>query len=114
MKHRFWHLVEGSIKVQPGQRVESGDLLAMGDNTGMSTGNHLHRGLKPQIEENGEYRNELSGNGYYGAIDPEPYYFNIFIGDYMNTLKKQVSMLTAIINMLKLLMRLRITIKGRY
>lgn len=71
----YWHLKKGSIVVHASQKVKAGDLLAQADNTGMSTGSHLHFGLKPvyQGENDWSWWNAEQNNGYAGAIDPEPY-----------------------------------------
>lgn len=71
----YWHLKEGSIKVTGSQKVKAGDLIALADNTGQSTGSHLHFGLKPvyQGETSWTWYNTDQNNGYNGAIDPQPY-----------------------------------------
>ena len=64
--------VEGSIlghlkdwNVNINKEVEEGDLIAWGDNTGWSTGPHLHWGY---------YRHPRDRqNGYGGTIDPTPF-----------------------------------------
>ena len=61
-----------SFKV--GDRVKVGDLIGWADNTGVSTGDHLHYEVKP-VDELGN--NVLRGNGFFGAIDPLPYLQNI-------------------------------------
>ena len=53
-----------------GQQVKQGDLLGHGDNTGWSTGSHLHFGMK-LLNANGEVINR--NNGYDGAVDPLKY-----------------------------------------
>lgn len=95
-KHRFWHLERYNVRV--GDRVGTGDLIAYSDNTGLSTGPHLHRALKPVYKDkNGSYWNKYSNNGYYGGIDIEPFFTNIFVVDYMNNLKGQISVMRKII-----------------
>ena len=60
---------------QLGWQVKAGDLIGYADNTGASTGDHLHFGLKPQAqnESNGAWYNTEQLNGYNGAIDPFPF-----------------------------------------
>ena len=65
----YYHLLSFSTSV--GQRVFAGDLIGLADNTGtMSTGDHLHFGLK-LISPSGKTLNHE--NGYFGAI--VPYFF---------------------------------------
>lgn len=82
--HIFWH--NQAITVKPGQIVETGDLIGLGNSTGRSTGPHLHRGL---YEIDKDYHKLNYNNGYHGAIDPMPYFQNIFVVDKMYYLKKQ-------------------------
>src|SRR3990167_7060215 len=74
----YWHLKRDTIKVTGGQEVKQGDLIALADNTGRSTGSHLHFGLKPIMK--GEldwiWYNAEPSNGYNGAIDPL-FYFDL-------------------------------------
>lgn len=76
MKSIYWHCNTGSFKVKPGDKVSVGDILAEVDSTGMSTGDHLHFGLKPiaQGENDWVWYNVEQNNGYLGAIDPAPYW----------------------------------------
>ena len=71
----YWHLKKDSLKVTASQSVKKGDLIGLSDNTGMSTGSHLHFGLKPiqRGEQEWVWDNVDSANGYNGAIDPTPY-----------------------------------------
>jgi murein DD-endopeptidase MepM/ murein hydrolase activator NlpD len=74
IKHRYWHLK--SIAVSKGQKIEVGDLIGTCDNTGYSSGDHLH--FETKQVANG--KNVFQNNGYYGAFNCEPY----FDGTYAN------------------------------
>jgi murein DD-endopeptidase MepM/ murein hydrolase activator NlpD len=87
---------------QIGIPVKNGDLIGYADNTGLSTGDHLHFGLKPQAknESNGTWINTAQTNGYNGAIDPMPY----FDGTYpqqIHNMETQVSLLKKVVDFLK-------------
>lgn len=74
IKHRYWHLK--GINVTKGQKLQAGDLIGWCDNTGYSSGDHLHFECK-QVE-NG--KNVFQNNGFYGSFNCEPY----FDGTYAN------------------------------
>lgn len=95
-KHRFWHLERYNVKV--GDTVETGDLIAYADNTGLSTSSHLHRGLKPVYSHtDGSYSNMCQNNQMWGAIDPEPFLKNVFVVDYVKNLNGQLSILKKLV-----------------
>lgn len=75
IKTIYWHLKKDSLKVTGSQQVVKGQLLGLADNTGMSTGSHLHFGMKKiaQGENDWDWYNTEQKNGYFGAIDPQPY-----------------------------------------
>lgn len=66
----YYHLKK--TKVKTGDNVKAGELLGWADNTGMSTGHHLHFGLK----ECADIMTVNCNNGYKGAIDPSPYFID--------------------------------------
>lgn len=74
IKSIYWHLKSFSVKV--GDKVKQGQVIALSDNTGRSTGPHLHFAIKPvQLNEAGWlWDNTENTNGYRGAIDPMPYF----------------------------------------
>jgi hypothetical protein len=73
---------------------------------------HLHRDLKPMIKNSlGNYIQKEPDNGFAGAIDLTPYFKNIFIKDFMDTLQKQFSFFQSLLNAWKLLVSIRLIIK---
>lgn len=66
----YWHLEK--YAVAENTEVRAGDVVAYADNTGFSTGSHLHFALKPLRDD---FSNLAPDNGYYGAIDPLPFLF---------------------------------------
>ncbi len=75
-KSIYWHLKSDGIKCKAGQKVKAGDIIALSNNTGMSTGPHLHFGIKPcqKGEADWQWSNIEQNNGYQGAVDPTPYF----------------------------------------
>ncbi|MBI2590945.1 MAG: peptidoglycan DD-metalloendopeptidase family protein [Candidatus Blackburnbacteria bacterium] len=63
----YGHLSDTNIKesLKPGNKVAKGQTIALSGSTGISTGPHLHFGIKPQNPDN--------DNGHFGFIDPAPY-----------------------------------------
>ena len=99
-KHIYGHLKSFSCK--PGDILQSGDLIGLADNTGVSTGSHLHRGLKEAVLKGSIYITKNKDNGYNGAIDIAPYYKkNIYIKDYIDILQGQISILKKLIKLFK-------------
>ncbi len=86
-KSLYWHFcdstkepqykspIEGHSIEGKGLPVKRGDLIGYADSTGLSTGDHVHWGLKPVLfgESAGAWYNTEPNNGYMGAIDPTPY-----------------------------------------
>lgn len=77
----YWHLID-SIPVKYGQYIKKGEILGYADSTGLSTGDHLHFGLKPMYGSDPyDGGNIEQNNGYFGAIDPLPYFDGTFAYD---------------------------------
>lgn len=73
LKLRYWHLK--SFNVQAGDAVKVGDLLGITDNTGYSSGNHLHfEGQLYKKDSGGHPKLVELNNGYANAINIEPYF----------------------------------------
>lgn len=68
----YWHLQDFNVSV--GQIVIKGDLIGHADNTGWSTGSHLHYGLDVKKVESRE--SIWPNNGFEGFIDPLPFMVN--------------------------------------
>jgi hypothetical protein len=113
-KSIYWHLVDFATQPQfkppiatdgTGTPIKAGDLLGYADNTGVTSGDHLHFGLKPQApgEDNGLWYNVAQNNGYLGAIDPTPYFNGLFAQDIPTLTKLYQALLTALQHMIPLL-----------
>ncbi len=86
VKVRYWHLK--SIVGFDGRKVKEGQIIGRGDNTGLSSGDHLHMGLKKcDAEGNSTER----GNGFYGAFDFTPYWRNEFVLDWLHVQQNALS-----------------------
>lgn len=85
-KSIYWHLVDDDAVVHTGQKVKAGDLIGYADNTGISTGTHLHFAIKPCgiNEADWSWFNSEQHNGYNGAIDPMSYFNGKFAEDINN------------------------------
>lgn len=70
----YWHTLS-NIPVKLGQQVRIGDIIAYADNTGYSTGSHLHWGLKAikKGENEWDWITLNQNNGYDGALNAEHY-----------------------------------------
>jgi len=79
-KHRFWHL-KGFVACA-GDKVVPGTLLGWADNTGASTGTHLHRDCKEMTKDQwGNYHTKYPDNGTYGTMDFKDIFENKFVLD---------------------------------
>jgi len=106
-KHRFWHLKE--FKVKAGDLVDTGDLLGISDHTGLATANHLHRDMKEMIKNpiSGAYSVKDPANGTFGTIPNERFFENMYVVDFVNSLKSQVSILTKMVEIIKQILGLK-------
>jgi len=84
IKLRYWHLK--SVVGWDDMEVKPGQLIGYGNDTGISGGDHLHFGLKPC---NSYGVSVHSGNGYFGAINPDPYYENKFVVEVIEDVKAE-------------------------
>lgn len=80
-KTRQWH--GKHILVQLGQEVKCGDPIMLADNTGYSAGSHDHFELKPvEYDEQGNHYNVFQNNGFFGSVDPMPFWNGMYAEDY--------------------------------
>jgi murein DD-endopeptidase MepM/ murein hydrolase activator NlpD len=80
-KTTYYHLEDVNVRV--GEHVAVGQLIASCDNTGiLTTGSHLHFGLKELDNKN--FNTINYNNGYKGAIDPTPYFVANYNGVEIN------------------------------
>lgn len=67
VKIRYWHLKQPYVQLN--QPIKTGDVIGISDNTGFSSGDHLHWECKPQDKVNGLWVNTYQNNGFFGAVD---------------------------------------------
>jgi len=95
LKHRYWHLK--SFLVKAGDKVSMGDAIGLADNTGASTGTHLHRDAKEMIKNsNSSLSVKNIDNGTFGTIRLDDYMVNEFVLDALPSserIRKQILML---------------------
>ncbi len=94
VKSIYWHLCDSTKEPQfksivegktLGIKVVAGQIIGFADNTGASSGDHLHFGLKSVAKDSsGNWYNLNQDNGYLGAIDPVPYFNGLFAQDLDN------------------------------
>jgi hypothetical protein len=63
--HRYAHMVENSLKVRKGQKVEAGTILGIMGNTGASAGRHLHF----EINKGKVWRWTSDGSGFVNPLE---------------------------------------------
>lgn len=68
-RHIYEHLLGYNFKV--GEEIKKGQVIGWADNTGYSSGDHLHFQLEKWVEKK-------KGEGEWVAIDPEPFLFPVF------------------------------------
>ncbi len=68
----MWHMKDKSIVVKVGDKVTTGELLGLSNNTGQSTGPHLHFSVIP-VATDGSRRALDPNNGYNNCTNPLPY-----------------------------------------
>ena len=56
------------------ENKNEGDVMAVSDNTGNSTGSHLHLTVKRGQLQNGKFVSDNYNNGYFGAINPQEFF----------------------------------------
>lgn len=85
VKVRQWHMKQ--VFVKKGQKVRIGDILGAADSTGYSAGSHNHFEIKPLYTGSNDI-NAFQNNGYYGAIDPLPYFTGYSASQYQTLMSR--------------------------
>ena len=82
----YWHL-QPNIPVIKNQKVKVGDIIGYADNTGMSTGPHLHFGCKPGDLVQNEFIKAFPDNNFFGCVDPKLYLSELSAYQVLNSLQ---------------------------
>lgn len=85
VKVRQWHGKEILVKME--QKVKIGDSVMIADSTGYSSGSHNHFEIKPVDYIGDNLKNVYQNNGFFGAIDPQPYWNKGYIYGIMNNIR---------------------------
>ncbi|MFA6161769.1 MAG: M23 family metallopeptidase [Patescibacteria group bacterium] len=90
-----------------GDRVKVGDVIGYADSTGLSTGTHLHFGLKrgELVSSPLDFMTMDPNNGYLGAIDPTPFWTKYAAEDaekVTGIMNKMIELLKSVIGLLTL------------
>lgn len=99
VKVRYWHLK--TMYVEVGDHVTAGQLIGVTNNTGYSSGNHLHFEVQPMNKDAGDHPMLAFPNGgagvIAGAIDPTPFFTGMYAQDVpaqISNLRQQLIILT--------------------
>lgn len=76
----FLHCKE--IKVKEGDKLKIGDLIAIADNTGFSTGPHTH-GQYRRVNWDGKTITTIDKNDANNSFDPTPYWSGLYYDQYV-------------------------------
>lgn len=101
-KLRYWHLQKFSVNL--GDKVKAGDVIGVSDNTGYSSGNHLHFELQPMDKDKGGHPKLVNPPGNIaGAVSAEPYFTGNYAADIGTKLKLVVALQSLVMLYQKLL-----------
>lgn len=81
--------------LQPNQKAKVGELIAIPDNTGVTTGPHCHIQYR-RVKVNGAIVTNADKNQANGSFDPEPYRNGWYALDYLQTADQALSLMEKI------------------
>lgn len=103
-KHRYWHLKDFFVKA--GDKISMGECIGWADNTGFSTGTHLHRDIKEMVRDQyGNLSIKDRDNGTFGTIRWDNWFVYKFVLDMVDQTKKQNYLKQLLINFINKLLK---------